>query len=231
MIKPERERNSKSDLIEQLEQLLGSKSETVRSLRTDEIEDILYLLQSEISLSNYKDMNELLRTLEVENRIEFDKISDGYHTFEELYFHRMILFSIICKTFKKKAWRSEKHHDNTMFDNYFIVGVSTPNGQYSYHYHMQYWDHFDGVKVLEKAPEWDGHTPNNIDRLVSLIDDKAINMENINTNLSEGKYLLAALGIMTTSDFTIQGKIINGCSKTPDDILSYLQEIVKNMGI
>lgn len=228
MMKPERERNSKSDLIEKLKESLDLKSGETRSLRADEIKDIIYYLENGIVLKNCKDVNKFLKD---GNMIECSQISDGYHTFEELYFHRMILFSIICKTFKNKAWRSEKHHDNTMFDNYFIVGVSTPNGQYSYHYHMEYWDHFDGVKVLEKAPEWDGHTPDNVDRLLSLIGDKDINMENINTSLSEGKYLLAALSIMTTSDFTIQGKIINGSSKTPDDVLKYLQSIVKDMGI
>lgn len=224
MIKPERERNSKNDLIEKLEQLLGSKSET---LRTDEIKDILYLLQCE----NYKDINELIRTLKAENKIDCFKVSDGYHSFGELYFHRMILFSIVCKIFKKFSWKSKKHHDNTMYDNYFIVGIDTDEGQYSYHYHLDYWDHFCEIKELEKSTEWDGHTPDNIIRLLSLFKNKDITMENINTNLSEGKYLLAALSIMTTSDFTIQGKIINGSRKTPDDILSYLQEIVKDMGI
>ena len=29
---------------------------------------------------------------------EVGKISDGYHTFEELYYHRMILFAVICNT-------------------------------------------------------------------------------------------------------------------------------------
>ena len=33
-------------------------------------------------------------------------ISDGYHTFDELYYHRMVLFSIICNTYDDKAWKS-----------------------------------------------------------------------------------------------------------------------------
>jgi hypothetical protein len=32
--------------------------------------------------------------------------SDGYHTFNELYYHRMILFSVICNQNKSKAWKS-----------------------------------------------------------------------------------------------------------------------------
>ncbi|WP_459129895.1 WDGH domain-containing protein [Guggenheimella bovis] len=96
-------------------------------------------------------------------------VSDGYHTFEELYYHRMVLFSIICNQNKDKAWKSKKHHDGSMFDDTsFIVGVETTEGQYTYHYHLEYWDHFD-VKVLEFAPQYDGHKPSDIGRLRSLL--------------------------------------------------------------
>lgn len=94
--------------------------------------------------------------------------SDGYHTFDELYLHRMVLFSVICNKFKSKAWKSWLHHDNTMFDNYFIVGINTPDGQYSYHYHKDHWDSFM-VTELPNAPEWDGHQPSDINRLLSLL--------------------------------------------------------------
>lgn len=96
-------------------------------------------------------------------------VSDGYHTFDELYFHRMVLFSVICKMNKQRAWRSKLHHDGTMYENYFIVGVTTPEGDYTYHYHMEHWHHFDGVQELERAPEWDRHKPEDITRLFSLI--------------------------------------------------------------
>lgn len=95
------------------------------------------------------------------------EISDGSHTFSELYYHRMILFSVICNTHKDKAWKSLLHHDGTMYDDYFIVGINTPKGQYSYHYHVDHWFKFD-VEVLKKAPEWDGHQPKDITRLLSL---------------------------------------------------------------
>ena len=85
-------------------------------------------------------------------------ISDGYHTFTELYHHRAILFSVICNNLKHLAWKSKVHDDGTMFDNMFIVGINTPNGQATYHYDIEpYWNMFD-VKVLDKAPAWDGHT-------------------------------------------------------------------------
>ena len=85
--------------------------------------------------------------------------SDGYHTFNELYHHRAVLFSVIVKAFEDKAWKSRKHHDGTMYDGMFIVGIETPYGQATYHYDMEpYWDMFY-CKEIECAPEWDGHTP------------------------------------------------------------------------
>lgn len=85
--------------------------------------------------------------------------SDGYHTFNELYHHRAVLFSVIVKAFPDQAWKSRKHHDGSMYDGMFIVGIETPNGQASYHYDINpYWDMFQ-CKELEYAPEWDGHTP------------------------------------------------------------------------
>ena len=97
------------------------------------------------------------------------EISDGYHTFDELYHHRMVLFSIICNTFKEHAWKSKLHHDGTMYDDYFIVGVTTELGDYTYHYNLKDWDRFD-VKELSKAPIYDGHKPEDIDRLYALLD-------------------------------------------------------------
>lgn len=85
--------------------------------------------------------------------------SDGYHTFNELYHHRAVLFSVIVKAFPGMAWRAKHHHDGTMYDGMFIVGIETPDGQASYHYDINpYWDMFQ-CKELEYAPEWDGHTP------------------------------------------------------------------------
>jgi hypothetical protein len=100
------------------------------------------------------------------NKIQ--EVTDGYHSFDELYYHRMILFLLICNQNKDKSWKSKLHHDKTMFDNYFIVGIETPDGQYTYHYHMQYWGYFKDVREIVTAPPWDGHKPNDIHRILSL---------------------------------------------------------------
>lgn len=85
--------------------------------------------------------------------------SDGYHTFNELYHHRAVLFSVIIAMFKDRAWKSRQHHDGTMYDGMFIVGIDTPAGPATYHYDINpYWLMFD-CKELDRAPEWDDHTP------------------------------------------------------------------------
>ena len=85
--------------------------------------------------------------------------SDGFHTFNELYHHRAVLFSVIVRDHRELAWKSKAHHDGTMYEGMFIVGIETPKGQATYHYDIDpYWDMFD-CKELERAPEWDGHTP------------------------------------------------------------------------
>lgn len=96
------------------------------------------------------------------------QISDGYHTFDELYYHRMILFSMVLNQNKEIAWKSKLHHDGTMFgEDSFICGIETPEGQYTYHYKLDFWDNFN-VKELEYAPVYDGHKPSDITRLLSV---------------------------------------------------------------
>lgn len=95
--------------------------------------------------------------------------SDGYHTFNELYHHRALLFSVIVRNYPELCWKSKRHHDGDMYDGMFIVGINTPDGQASYHYDIEpYWDMFD-CEELEFAPEWDGHTPDQaIERIGKL---------------------------------------------------------------
>lgn len=98
--------------------------------------------------------------------------SDGYHTFNELYHHRAVLFSVIVENFAARAWKSKLHADGTMYEGMFIVGIETPDGQATYHYDMPYWNLFR-CKEVDRAPEWDGHTPDQaIERIGKLVDCK-----------------------------------------------------------
>lgn len=98
-----------------------------------------------------------------------DDISDGYHTFGSLYYQRLILFAALVNSHKDISWKSKLHHDGKVpFDGgWFIVGIETPKGSYTYHYDLNYWDLFE-CKELDRAPEWDGHTDKDVERLLSL---------------------------------------------------------------
>lgn len=102
------------------------------------------------------------------------ELSDGYHTFNELYHHRAVLFSVICNLNPEKAWKSKLHDSGDMFDGMFIVGIDTPQGQATYHYDIEpYWNLFK-VKELERAPKWDGHTSQQaIERIAEVETDVA----------------------------------------------------------
>lgn len=106
--------------------------------------------------------------------------SDGYHTFNELYHHRAVLFSVIVRDHPELAWKSKLHNDGTMYDGMFIIGVETPQGQATYHYDVDpYWEMF-GCKELERAPEWDGHTSDDaIARIATLGSEDTYTREDV----------------------------------------------------
>lgn len=119
------------------------------------------------------DMPHLLADLIEPQRID-GNTSDGYHTFNELYHHRAVLFSVIVARFADRAWKSKLHADGTMYEGMFIVGIETPDGHATYHYDVEpYWRLFR-CKEVDRAPEWDGHTPGQaierIGRLADLVD-------------------------------------------------------------
>jgi hypothetical protein len=111
-------------------------------------------------------------TKEFANTMGLDDIgdfSDGYHTFNDLYHQRAILFAALVKAHKDKAWKSWKHEDGEecFGGGWFIVGIDTPQGSYTYHYKEKYWGLFECV-ALERAKHWDGHTDKDVMRLMSL---------------------------------------------------------------
>lgn len=100
-------------------------------------------------------------------------ISDKWHTFGDLYHHRMLLTKIIAETYPEYATKSKLHSDGTMFEGSFIVTFTTTEGLYSYHYPLSDWGLFD-IKEVERSPEYDGHRPEDIGRLVSLLEEKRV---------------------------------------------------------
>jgi len=94
-------------------------------------------------------------------------ISDGYHTFDELYEHRCLLFiNFALSDVKTAFWRP--HHDG-----WPLIGIETGYGQITYHVPEKYLPLFKD-KIQQGGPDWDGHTSDDVlERLKKLADATA----------------------------------------------------------
>lgn len=99
-----------------------------------------------------------------------DELSDGYHTFKELYQHRLLLTAHLFNSLHSRfyewgngaeVFKSYRHYDGELcFEGgWFIVMSILPGiGQISYHYGNEHWDLFK-IPEVEKPPvPFDGHT-------------------------------------------------------------------------
>lgn len=125
-------------------------------------------------------------------------VSDGYHTFKELYDFRMVYnaalfnewsnnniqvkeYSVkdsesIYREFKEmtpkyNVHKSWKHHDGELCfgGGWFIVVAVLPTGQISNHYEAKYWNLFKVPETEKALFPFDGHTSTDVlERLKSL---------------------------------------------------------------
>ena len=105
------------------------------------------------------------------------KSADELNTFFTVYLlmlndlceQRTILLAALINAYKDKAWKSYKHEDGEYCfgGGWFIVGIDTPEGSYTYHCENKYWDTFDCIE-LPKAKHSDVYSETNIERLMSL---------------------------------------------------------------
>lgn len=120
-------------------------------------------------------INNLIKEYKNDGSFNTKRISDGHHTFDELYHHRIVLFCTLCNLFPEISWKSKKHFDeknDPMFDNSFIAGINTPEGVATYHIKLKYWDMFD-VPELEHAPKYENYDSDDvIERIYSLSKNK-----------------------------------------------------------
>jgi len=100
-------------------------------------------------------------------------ISDGYHTFDELYEHRIELYIALCEQIvnsyyytggknETEIWISLKHSDGTEMPGWFLLGINKePGSQITYHLPEKYLARLAGnsrIQTLDIAPPYDGHT-------------------------------------------------------------------------
>lgn len=100
--------------------------------------------------------------------VDVEKMSDGYHTFADLYEQRLILSAALAKN-NPHAWKSKRHEDGSVpfGGGWFIMGFDTGEGCYTYHYELKDWGLFH-CKELDKGKPWDGHTSKDVRRLLSI---------------------------------------------------------------
>lgn len=105
---------------------------------------------------------------------------DGYHTFDELYEHRIVLWIALCRQRHTRrtedapfgnVWCSVQHSDGSTFGDWFILGIGKAKGsQITYHLPARYWNEVcEFAEVLEKAPEFDGHDSDEVLRRLSIL--------------------------------------------------------------
>ena len=89
------------------------------------------------------------------------EVSDGHHTFDELYEHRCTLFLALMQAHPDISWFSRKHHDYSEWPGWFIAGMDTPHGAVTYHLPDRLWSlaKETGAFKLDVGLSWDGHTP------------------------------------------------------------------------
>ena len=154
--------------------------------------------------SNYRDpaiwVNRRIKELEKDENLETDDISDGWHTFGELYEFRLAynalafnlmnqkdrLISMFTNNFK--AHKSWKHNDGEWCfgeeKKWFIVAAQIPilntedNKQVvtykviTNHYKAEHWNLFKIPEMEKSIFPYDGHTPqDSLDRIFNFLNN------------------------------------------------------------
>ncbi len=118
-----------------------------------------------------KQVNDFIKRSAVDTNL----VSDGYHTFGELYEHRIQLYIQLCKIyaygyneglggpFHNPVWKSEVHSDGSSWEGWFLLGIERVHGhQITYHLPMSKWKECEFADTLDKAPDFDGHTSQDV---------------------------------------------------------------------
>ncbi len=121
-------------------------------------------------------VNESIQRLKDRKYFDPNLVSDGYHTFGELYEHRAILYIALLRRlfgdmeYRVSIWKSKRHSDGSQWDGWFLLGTGTIKGtQITYHLPEKYWDDCDFASEVNEAPEFDGHTSDDVLERISKL--------------------------------------------------------------
>ena len=95
-------------------------------------------------------------------------VSDGYHTIDELYDHRCLLFALLCLQMKGQVF----YKMDVNSPGWFILYLETKYGQISYHLKDVFLPAIQSVAVYDADHSWDGHTSEDVlNRMNQLLMD------------------------------------------------------------
>lgn len=134
-------------------------------------------------------------------RAEVQKISDGIHTFVDVY-DRAAHWNALALVLMESQWgdlqdvigvaKSRIHHDGSSCPpGTFIVGALTHVGQMTQHYELKHWDMFNISEHRRFPWKFDGHTKKDVQerirKLIVNIDASALSVKPVTHIPLQGK--------------------------------------------
>jgi hypothetical protein len=105
-----------------------------------------------------------------------ERVSDGYHSFGELYTHRIHLMIALAKAHAldpsgPTVYITKKHKDGSEWPGWFVLGISDrPGEQVSYHLPEKYWDICAKfAMIIPSAIFYDEHTSEDVLRRLLVL--------------------------------------------------------------
>lgn len=109
------------------------------------------------------------------NTEDTNLVSDGYHTFGELYQHRCLLFAWVIsaiganiEAYRDLIFKTRKNREGAEWVGWFIAGINMPEGQITYHLPIAMWD-LVHAQEIERNDRYDGHTSDDVVKRITAI--------------------------------------------------------------
>jgi hypothetical protein len=120
-------------------------------------------------------VNHQIYSAKQEGNPQVGLVSDGYHTFDELYESRNILWIKLCELYMAgdnnlNVWRTLHHSDGSSLEGWFLLGIGLAEGnQMTFHLPLEFWTACDFADTLTAAPPFDGHHTQDVLRRVAQL--------------------------------------------------------------
>ena len=100
---------------------------------------------------------------------DVSEVSDGYHTFAELYDHRCLLWVNVLLAHKERAFKTWRNDAGEKWEGWFIAGMNTEAGQITYHLPEKLWVLLAGIAETHQNEGYDGHCSTDVLSRLALL--------------------------------------------------------------